>query len=165
MQIDSKINLIDTEGLAYSSDIDFEFSNLTFDNIKFATSGNLLKLDHHFSSELIVRDSSFTNLDSARILIGTSSSQLEKTRVKFINNKFNSFYSESSSLISIYNQAIVELQNCSFTNLHTLSFGAAITAGASKANVIVSDSKFTNNSAAEGSVFNINSESTIRCNN
>jgi predicted outer membrane repeat protein len=165
MLIETNINLIDTEGLEMGLNVDLEFTNLTFDNINYSKVGNLLVLGHLSSNYCVIKDSSFTNLNSAGILIGTTSSLSKKAKVKFINNRFNSFYSESGSFISVEKEAIVEFENCTFTDLHTLSSGAAITAGASKANVVVSNSKFTNNSAVEGSIFNIQSESMIRCNN
>jgi hypothetical protein len=167
MQIDTNINLINTEGLSYNSDIFIEISNLTIHNVTYSNSGTFANLGHHLKNPLIVRDSTFSNLDNACIVVGTTSStsEAQTTRVTFINNQFDSFYSESRSLVSVYKGAIAEFQNCTFKNMHTLSSGAAITAGASKASVIVSDSTFTNSSAVEGSVFNIESESIIRWNN
>jgi hypothetical protein len=166
MQLSSKLNLIDTSGLSYNLNVTMEFKNIIFVNIGSSTTGNLLSFGHQLPKTLIVRDSSFKNLNSAGIVVGitTSVSDAQTTKVTFINNQFDSFYSESRSFVSVYKEAIAEFLNCTFTNMHTLSSGAAITAGASKARVIVSDSTFTNNSAVDGSVFNIESESFIRWN-
>jgi hypothetical protein len=167
MLIETKSKLVDTEGLSFDTDVAFEFSNLTFDNVRYLTSGNLLNLGQQLPNELTITDSTFTNLQSAGILIGTSSSvsESQRTKVTLINNKFDSSYSQSGSLISVYKEAEVKFENCTFTNLHTLASGAAITAGSSKARVTVADSSFFNNSAVEGSLFNIESESVIRCDN
>jgi hypothetical protein len=166
MQIDTNLNLIDTEGLSYDSNVALVFSNLTFNNVSYSSSGSLLNLGHQLSHPLTIRDSSFSNLNNANVAIGTTSSvnEAQTTRVTFSNSVFDSSFSESSSLISVYRGAIVEFENCTFSNLHTLSSGAAITAGASKASVVVRDSSFFNNSAVEGGIFNIESESIIRCN-
>lgn len=113
MQIQTKLKLIDTEGISFNTDVAFEFSGLTFDNVKYLTTGYLLNLGQQLPNELIVRDSSFTNLESAGILIGTSSSvsETQRTKVTLTNNIFDSFYSESGSFVSVYKEAEVKFQN------------------------------------------------------
>jgi hypothetical protein len=165
MHIQTRSKLIDTEGLEFDSKVRVEFSNLTFDKVSYSTKGYLMNLGHLSSDYLLIKDSSFTNLNSAKILIESVSSPTKSAKVKLINSKFDSFYSETESLISVYNEAVVEIQNCSFSNLHTLVSGAAISAGASKASVTIENSSFVNNSAVEGAVFNAQSESQLRCNN
>jgi hypothetical protein len=166
-QLSTNLNFINTEELSYPINVTFEFSNLTLSNVAYSTQGHFFSFGHQLPNSLNVRDSLFTNLNSAGIVIGTTSSvnDVQTTRVTFSNSVFDSSFSESSSLISVFNGAIAKFQNCTFSNLHSLASGAAITAGASKASVIVSDSSFFNNSAVEGAVFNIESESIIRCNN
>lgn len=111
MYIQTRSILIDTEGLTFDSKLRVEFSNLTFDNVSYSVKGYLLNLAHFSSEYLIIKDSSFTNLNSAEIQIGSVSSPTESAKVKFVNSKFNLFYSEVGSLISVYNEAVVEVQN------------------------------------------------------
>ena len=47
----------------------------------------------------------------------------------------------------------------------TLGNGAVLTAGLTNAQVLISDSIFTDNSAVEGSTFSIESQSLVRCTN
>jgi len=49
--------------------------------------------------------------------------------------------------------------------MHTLAEGAVLTAGLSSAVVNISDSVFYNNSAVQGGIFNVETESVIRCTN
>jgi hypothetical protein len=166
MDVDINLNMIDTSGISYVSDIQFEFRNFTFSNITYSATESLLKLGQLLPSELVIRDSLFTDLSSTSILVGTTSStsDTQKTRVRFVNTVFKNSYSNSNSIVSVYRGATAEFENCTFSNLHNLASGAVITAGQSKAVVIISDSSFFNNSALEGSIFNIEAESMIRCN-
>jgi hypothetical protein len=166
MYVDINLNMIDTSGISYVSDIRFEFRNFTFSNITYSATESLMKLGQLLPSELVIRDSLFTDLSSTSILVGTASStsDTQKTRVRFVNTVFKNSYSNSNSIVSVYRGASAEFENCTFSNLHNLASGAAITAGESKTTVIISDSSFFNNSALEGSIFNIEAESVIRCN-
>ena len=56
MQIESRQSLIDTEGIINHSEVVFEFSNLTFSNIKYTTEGKLLHLEHDMHEEMVFRD-------------------------------------------------------------------------------------------------------------
>lgn len=64
-------------------------------------------------------------------------------------------------MITVSSAASAEFSNCTFTNMETMAEGAVMTAE-EKSVVKISQSTFTNNSAVEGSVFKINTESLIR---
>ena len=166
--IDSQISLFSMNNLGSSQDIRFEFMKLTFDQISFVNTGNLLELNHNLPNALVIRNSTFTNLSSAGIVVGsksTSSSNILKSKVDFIGCSFDSFSSNSGSFISAYGGAMVKVTESSFTNMETLAEGAVLTAGESSAEVIIVDSTFQNNSAVQGSVFNIESGSKVSCTN
>jgi hypothetical protein len=150
-----------------NDDLVVVFTNLTFQNITFRNSGNLMNLDHLMNSQLIIQDSYFYDLDSAGLLIASSSAQESgsKTKVKIINTKFDNFESLSGSIISVYEGSVVEIQNWTFTNLSTMSNGAVIFAGNRQADISIYDSSFMNNSAFEGAIFNIEQESIVKWHN
>jgi len=160
-------SLIQTSGLMYDADISFEFSNLTFTDIFFTSSGNLFNLGHFMTNRIIIRDSTFSNLTSAHIQIGDGSSQLGtlKSKVKIMDSQFSDIYSGKSSFILANTNADAEITNCSFSQMITLGNGAVLTAGSTNAQVFISDSTFTDNSAVEGSTFSIESQSLVRCTN
>ena len=164
MALSSQINLFSTEGFTYAYDLSLEFHNLVFRNITSSTSVNLLYLQHFLPTKVVVRDSFFENISSAGITIGSflTHNELLKTRVLFENNRIDQFSSNSASFISAYESTILEINNCSFSNMHTRGQGAVVTAGEKLAEVTISDSVFQNNSAVDGSVFNIQSESMLK---
>jgi hypothetical protein len=170
----SSDGLIRTGGFSYiddpenpNDDLKVVISNFTFSNITFVNGGNLMNLGHMMNSYLVIQDSTFVNLNTAVILIASSITQDSsvKTKVQILNSKFDQFYSFSGSLITAYEGSVIEIKNSTFTNLSTLSRGAAITAGNKQADVTIYDSVFMNNSANEGAIFNIEQESIVKCHN
>ena len=164
----SQLDIFSTDGLRSDYDVQFMFTNLTIDSIGFENVGNILSLNQKLSSTLVIQNSTFTNLDHAVITIGSTSNSADDSfqpKVNFINCIFNSTTSSSSSFISVLGRAEVSISNCSFSYMSTLGDGAVLTVGERLAIVRISISVFSFNSAVQGGVFNLQSESKIVCTN
>ena len=156
--------LFSTDGIRSESNIQFIFSNLLFSNISFSTVGTLIECKQQLPTYLVITDSQFVDLTAALILIGSSNTrdfnlaslvQINNTVFDNINDKHNPF-------ISINQGGQLEINNCSFTNIVSYQDGAVIKAGTRQTVTIISDTKFTNNSAIQGGVFSIQEESVIK---
>ena len=163
----TQVDLISTDGISSTQDILFEFTNITFTGVSYSMSGYLMDLNHLLVNQVLIQNSSFTNLTNAGIRIGgtASNSNVIKSKVKIINSVFNSSMVGTSSFISTYTKSEVEIINCTFTNMATVDNGAVLRAMSSEVIVNISDSLFQNNSAIEGSLFNIESKGVVRCTN
>jgi hypothetical protein len=150
-----------------SGDLTILFYQLTFDNIEFETKGNLLLLEQQISNTLVISNSKFTNLKSARITIEASNKNdiSLKTKVRIVNSVFDSVDGVYNSLINTYQGADLQVQNCTFTNISKYEKGAVLNAGYQKGTVEFTDVVFQNNSASEGALFVIESESKVECHN
>jgi hypothetical protein len=166
LYLEDQIDLINTEEFKYDYDVKIEYDNLTFINVHYVGSGNLMNLQHHLSQQVIIKNSHFSNITSG-IQIGSPATQSTSllTQVLIINSSFSAFSSPLTSFISAYKGSIVEIFNCSFSDMHNLAQGAVVFAGSVEAEVKIFDSTFENNTAIEGSVFNIESKSVILCYN
>ena len=160
-------DLISIGGISNTQDISFEFTNITFTGISYSRSGNLMNINHLLASQVLIQDSSFTNLVNAGIKIGgtTSTNNNIKSKVKITNSVFDDSIIGASSFISGYTKSEIEIINCTFTNMATLDNGAVLRAMSTEVIVNISDSLFQNNSAIEGSLFNIESLGVVRCTN
>jgi len=83
--IGTQMYLFSTSGMKYSQDIRFVFTNMTVDGITFANTGEILDLGHSLPNALVIQNSTFTNLRSAKITIGsTTASRTETLKSKVI---------------------------------------------------------------------------------
>ena len=156
--------IMTTKNLEYTSDIQFKFQNLTFSNIDFLTVGQLFELKHQFPTALVISDSVFQNISSGYIQITSSNLQNKDllTRLKFLNNTIDGIQLRAKSFLDLAEGAVAEIHDCTFSNIYSYFSGSAITAGFQKADVKVYNSVFINNTAIEGGIFNINSESILK---
>lgn len=72
MTIPTKVSLIDTSDLTYSSDISVTFTNLIFDSISYATTGHIMLLGQILPNSVVVKNSQFRKLSSADITVGST---------------------------------------------------------------------------------------------
>jgi hypothetical protein len=111
--IEGSMDLLNTQSFTYDYDLTILFINMTFQNITFARNGNLMNLQHRLTNHVIIQDSHFSDIFSAGVVIGTSTTQDSDllTGVKIINSTFRDFSSSSGSFISAYKGAVVEIDN------------------------------------------------------
>ena len=164
-EIMSQRSLITTEGLVFNVDVSFLFDNVTFDNISFVTKGYLMRLSHQLLGNLVIKESQFITLKSAGILIVSSNLQNDvlKTQVQIIDSTFTNASFDTESLLTLNEGAYLQIHNCTFTHISTLRDGAILTAGYQKTQTNITDTVFQNNTAINAALFNIESESIVRC--
>ena len=163
----SQRSIITTEGLVFNVDVSFIFQNITFDNINFTKKGYLLELSHQLLGNVVFKESKFTNLVSAGIIVASSNLQNTalKTQVLIKGSTFTNASFETQSLLTLSEGAHLQIQNCTFTHISTLRDGAIIAAGYQKTNTNITDTVFQNNTAINAALFNIESESVVKCTN
>ena len=81
--------------------------------------------------------------------------KLSNLTIKNVDSKYVSF-------IQIYEGGLVEIINSSFKNTMSLESGSVLTAGYQKATIMINNSVFQYNSASNGAVFNVQSESLVK---
>ena len=157
-------NLIDTSSVISTENIAITFLNLAFNNLNFLIKGNILLFKHQLKNPVVVANSTFTNLVSALITIdsyGNKNTTLN-TKTQFSNWNFNFINSKYNSLLNVQNNAIVEVSYSNFTNISTYEEAAVLYAGFEKTSTSFSMWLFLNNSAVEGTIFVIESESVVK---
>jgi hypothetical protein len=164
---DHSVNLIESGNIQFTGELYLRFDRLLFSNISYAFGGNLLLLKHQLSQEVIISNSKFLNTEYAGITIESGNKQNKdgQTKVVFENSVFDSINGKYNSLIRLKEGGFLKITNWSFTNISTYSNGAVLYAGFLKTRSVISNSVFQNNSASEGAVFYIESESKVECYN
>ena len=165
--ISSSISFISTENIISSANVNMIFNNLKFNKIQFTNKGYLLSLVHKMTLPIIVSNSSFTNLSSAIIYADSTGSDATglTMQTKFVNCVFDQINGKFSSLLSTNNGAVLEFTNSIFTNIYTYEEGAVLYAGFEKTSVSFTSWVFQNNSAVQGTIFVIESESFVKWTN
>ena len=165
--ISTSMDFINTESIITTSTLMVTLNNLNFNGIRFAKFGNLLSLKHKLASPVVLSNSTFTNLTSSLLTI-ESPGELTTglfTYVQISNWKFDQINDQYSSLLTINNKALVEVSFSNFTNIYTYEEAAILYAGFEKSSISFSYWLFLNNSAAEGTIFVIESESVVKWSN
>ena len=86
-------------------------------------------------------------------------------QTKFVDCIFDQINGKFSSLLSTNNGAVLEFTNSTFTNIYTYEEGAVLYAGFEKTSVSFTSWVFQNNSAVQGTIFVIESESFVKWTN
>ena len=161
--ISTSIDLINTENIVTSASVNMAFNNLKFDGIQFSSKGSMLALKHKMAMPVTISNSNFTNLESTVIFADSSGSETIGLimQTNFVNCIFNNINGKYSSLINTNNKAVLEFKNSIFTNIYTYEEGAVLYAGFEKTSVSFANWVFQNNSAVQGTIFVIESESFI----
>jgi hypothetical protein len=84
---------------------------LTFKNISFATTGNLMNLGHQFNTQVVIQNSRFEQINFGRIVIESSSQEGVTTKVQLTDSYVDSFDSSSHSFISAFEGAELQINN------------------------------------------------------
>ena len=165
--ISTSIDLINTENIVTSASVNMTFNNLKFDGIQFNSKGNMLALKHKMAMPVTISNSNFTNLESTVIFADSSGSETIGLimQTNFVNCIFNNINGKYSSLINTNNKAVLEFKSSIFTNIYTYEEGAVLYAGFEKTSVSFANWVFQNNSAVQGTIFVIESESFINWKN
>jgi hypothetical protein len=160
-------NLIESGNIQFTGELYLLFDRLLFSNISYAFGGNLLLLKHQLSQEVIISNSKFLNTEYAGITIESGNKQNKdlQTKVVFGSSVFDSINGKYNSLIRLKEGGFLKITNWSFTNISTYYNGAVLYTEFFNTRAVISDSVFQNNSASEGAVFYIESESIVECYN
>jgi hypothetical protein len=111
-----------------------------------------------------INDLSIVNITNGRIYLEAFNLQNSNLSSKMLINNFttDNVNAEYSSLILINEGAELEIRDSVFKNIYCYEEGAIIFAGYQKSVTSIYDSVFINNTAVQGSLFNIESESVVK---
>ena len=126
-----------------------------------------MRLSHQLLGNVVIQDSQFINLVSAGIVVASSKIQNKelKTNVQMIRSTFDNSSFETQSLLTLSEGAYLQIHNCTFTQISTLRDGAILKAGYQKTQTNITDTVFQKNTAINAALFNIESESVVKCTN
>ena len=158
-------SIINTAGIELDANVEFILQDLKFSNIEYLTKGNLLQLMHQLSSQVLISNSSFSNMTAGKLLVESSNKQNAnlQTRVRIQNTVFDSLMEKYNSFVNINEGGNLEIHNCTFSNIMSYEEGAVLYAGSRSTQTVITDSTFFNNSASIASVFYIESQSVVEC--
>ena len=160
----SQKNLIVYGNLESQQDVSFVINNVKYNNITFLTQGNIMKLEHQLLNQLVIENSSFSNITSGIIYIKSANKQMLSipTGVKFVNSTFTLINSQYGSLISINEGGQLVITGCTFSQITCLEEGSVIYSGFQRTTTSIYSSTFVNNTSVQGGVFIVDNESAIK---
>jgi hypothetical protein len=137
---------------------DFHFQNLTFDR-----GGKLMFLRQQIPEQMLIQNILVRDIMNAGIYIETfdSNTNHNHTEVKFQNFTAFNVFGNTQSLMNLNTRANVEISDSVFYHICNIYQGAVLFAGYQKAQVLISNTEFYENTAIEGGVFASESESIV----
>ncbi|CAI2368076.1 unnamed protein product [Moneuplotes crassus] len=158
--------LVSTDRFVGSLNLHIQFSQLTFENVKFVTSGVLIELKHQLPTAVHFIECSISGANSGSIEAeGRKISNDLDTKFKFMNSTFSNVTLSSTPFISTSQNLVYEIQNSSFTEFTSLGLIAGIFRASDRSVITIEDSVFQNNSAVLSTIFKAETEASIICTN
>jgi hypothetical protein len=160
--ITSNKNIIDI-GYADSDNL-FQviFDFMKFSNIVFRSKGNLFSLKHTSSNPVIIMNSEFTQIEKGSILLEGSGGfskeggkKQAKTHAHVINSTFSEINTEYTSLFQTQQVVNLHIYDSKFSNIFCFERGAILHGDFRWTNTTIVNSTFVNNTAIEGSLFDL----------
>ena len=155
--------IISTQGFFGNSNIRILFSNLLIKDIIFKREGEIIYAKHQLPNVVEVRESTFENISSGRVIVETFSTAVKelKTSILFKDCNFSNINSSGKSFFHSTSLPIVEIRNTIFSNFTFIHQRSRIFTVEDKSTISVYDSIFQKNSALTSSLFKIESESIL----
>ena len=162
--IETERNLISTEGIEIEGNLVITLSQITFHQVSFYTTGNLISFGHQLPNYVEVIGLVMTNITAGGLHIESTNKQLTDilTLVHIQDSTFDNIDDQYSSLIITGQGGKLNVTNSSFTNIYTYEEGAVVFAGKTTTEVNFHDVILINNSAVTGALFHVESESVVR---
>ena len=157
-------NLIAFNAIETTLDFRIQLKSIAFLNISFYFSGNLIYMKSQIPGQLIISDSSATNVTGGSIWIEAFNKQNYdlNANMKLLNFTTKNVNSKYSSFLMVNEGSNLEIRNSNFNYVMSYESGSVLTAGYQKSTTSIYDSFFQYNSANDGGVFNIESESIVK---
>ena len=160
----SRYNLIAFNGIETNSDLKITLTRIIFQNVSFYFNGNLIYMKSQMQNQLEIQDLYVYNVTGGNIWVQSFNKQnlSIQANIKLSNLTTKNVDSKYSSFIQIYEGGLVEIIDSSFKNTMSLESGSVLTAGYQKVIIMIYNTVFQYNSASNGAVFNIQSESLVK---
>jgi hypothetical protein len=124
----------------------------------------LIQFQHQIKNAIVIKDSMIMNITGGTIYIESlNKNNVEiPTKVKFENITVADVNSKFSSFLLLQQGAILEIHDSKFLNNFWYESGSIIFAGYQYTNTSIFNTIFENNTAVNGGVFNIESQSILQ---
>lgn len=141
------------------------FSGLTFRNLVFEKYGHLISLAHQMPKVMTVEDVTVSNIRKGYFSLAAFNKENEDTphKSEFVNFTVSDSFNEFRSLIHVYSNSILEVRDSTFKKIFSKENGAVVSADYQKAQVVIRNSTFRENSAFSGGVFSTKDWSVLEC--
>lgn len=164
--IEYQNDMIIFEGVESESDFTITISDVTMSNISFTRGGNIFLFSQQTESNLILKNSHFSYIDSGTILLNwynQQSSILSKVTIQ--NITATQYNGNSNNFIYVDSGSILEMYSSTFTYMSNLDSGSVVYTSSSSAEAYIYSTVFKNNTSINGGVFSIQDESYLKCTN
>ena len=157
-------DLMSFTGIETSNNFQISLSDISYKNITFVRTGNLINLEHQTNTILTLDNATFENIVGGQVLIRSSNLQNIdlKTTVNMTNITASTISGNSRSLIQVEEGGELYIYNSNFTNIDNTERGAVLNAGYQNSYVEVHNSTFENNLSIYGGVANVQDGSVIK---
>ncbi|CAI2369157.1 unnamed protein product [Moneuplotes crassus] len=158
--------LVSTDRFIGDLNLYIQFNQLTFENVKFETSGVLIELKHQLPTVVHFIDCFISGASSGSIEAeGKKISNYLDTKFRFMNSTFSNVTLNNTPFISTSQNLVYEIQNSSFTKFTSMGLIAGIFRASGRSVITIEDSVFHNNSAVLSTIFKAETEASIICTN
>ena len=163
-QFTSTYNLMTFSGLETTVDFSISLVNITFNNIMFDTSGNLIMLEHQTINPLTINGLFITNIVNGHITLEAVNPQ--NTNQPTIVNASNVMINESEvgfySFFMLQQNTRLDIYVGSFTRWYGFEQGSLLTAADINSEWNIYNSSITQNSAIQGGVFLAQNQGVVK---
>ena len=160
-------NVIEFNSIKSNGVFQITLDQFTFSDITFERGGNLILFGHQQSDALVFKNSTFHKVVNGGINIESFDKQAAEnlSKIKMTDIIVADIEAQDTRFILVQEGGYLEVYSSQFMHVSNTLTGAVIYGGYQKTTTLIYDSLFTNNTSIDGAVFNIESESVIKCTN
>ncbi|CAI2376317.1 unnamed protein product [Moneuplotes crassus] len=157
-------SLILLKNLFSTSDFHFKFTDSKFYNIEFTRGGKIFDFEHQISTQVVVQDTTFTNITAGSIYLESFNKNNDVTTLVLLSNiTAQKCTMNDKSFLDISQGGRLEVRDSLFTNMHSSYEGPILSSKFEGTEVNILRSNFTKNTAISAGVFNIKDRSLVKC--
>ena len=157
-------NLIAFGGIITSEDFQIMISEISYQNISFYFSGNLLYYQSQMINQILINNLFARNISGGSISVEAfDKNNLElSASIRCVNITTDSINAGYSSFILINEGGFLDIINSNFQKIMSYESGSVLSAGYQKSTTNIYNSTFQYNSAINAGVFQVKSESVVK---
>ncbi|CAI2367995.1 unnamed protein product [Moneuplotes crassus] len=164
--LDLEQSLLYFKSLFSTSTFTITITDSKFYNLYFVRGGNVINFAHQISSQLLMKNTEFTNITAGQIRIESFVKQSnETTNVLFQNVTAHNINASYVSFVALDQGGRLQIQDSQFYGIYSTFRGSVLSSSFKGTRVEAVNTQFYNNSAFQGGVASIEQESYFQCTN